>query len=249
MKKKRVDRLSVEQKLFPDLDSARRAIMAGLVHDGANKLHKSGTMISDDTKLILIKNKASSLKYVSRGGLKLEFGLKYFKINVSNLTACDIGSSTGGFTDCLLQNGVKLVYAIDSGSNQLSYKLRIDPRIISMEKTNFRLFDNPQLNDTIDFAVCDVSFISLKHIFPPLVNLLKNNHYFLCLIKPEFEARRDEIVDGKIIDPKINDRVIEEVKSYAKNNNFQFIDIVKSPILGRVKKNIEFLGLFKLQKN
>ncbi len=248
MKKQRLDVLCVKQKLFNSLDSAKRAIMAGLIHDGANKLTKPGQIVNIDIKLILIKTKSSS-KYVSRGGLKLEFGLKHFNIDVKDLTVCDIGSSTGGFSHCLLQNGAKLVYAIDSGSNQLSYKLRINKQIIVMEKTNFRLFNKPELNDKIDFAVCDVSFISLKHIFPPLVNILKNNHYFLCLIKPEFEAKRNEVIDGKIIDLEVNDRVIEEVKEYAKNNNFQVIGIVKSPILGRVKKNIEFLGLFKLQKN
>ncbi len=245
IKKQRLDSLCVEQKLFANLHDAQRGIMAGLVHDGANKLTKPGAIIKSNHKLILVKSKSQSRKYVSRGGLKLEFGLLYFKINVNDLVVCDIGSSTGGFTDCLLQNGAKLVYAIDSGMNQLAYKLRIKKNIVVMEKTNFRLFDQPELNQKIDFAVCDVSFISLKHIFPPLSKLLKYNHYFLCLIKPEFEAKRDEVIDGKVVDPKVNDRVIAEVKSYAQANNFEFINITKSPILGRVKKNTEFLALFK----
>ncbi len=248
MKKMRLDEFCVFKNICKNIDQAKRMIMAGLIHDGANKLTTPGQMVKFDSEIYLVKSNLSN-KYVSRGGLKLDYGLKNFKIDVKNLIAADVGSSTGGFTDCLLKHGAKKVYAIDSGYNQLDYKLRIHPQVVSLEKHNFRNFDKPELNDHIDFAVCDVSFISLKHIFPPLVNILKNNHYFLCLIKPEFEAKRFEVINGKVNDVKVEQRVIEEVKGYASVNHFDFIGLCESPILGRVKKNREFLALFQLKKN
>ena len=186
MKKERIDVLLVEQGFFDSREKAKRAIMAGLVYDEHDRIDKPGTKVSIEAKLMV---KGNTLKYVSRGGLKLEKAINQFNISLQDKTMLDIGSSTGGFTDCALQNGASHVYALDVGTNQLVWKLRSDPRVEVMEQTNFR-YATPDMfkNGLPDFVSIDVSFISLKLIFPPLKDILKPYGEFVALIKHQFEA-------------------------------------------------------------
>ena len=201
MEKKRIDVLLVEQGFFDSREKAKRAVMAGIVHNDHEIIDKPGTKVPVDMELFV---KGTVMPYVSRGGLKLEKALKIFDISMQNRVMVDIGSSTGGFTDCALQNGAQCVYAVDVGTNQLVWKLRNDPRVIVKEKTNFRyatrdLFENGIPN----IATIDVSFISLKHIFIPLKDILNENDDIVALIKPQFEAGKDEVgKKGIVKDPK-----------------------------------------------
>ncbi len=188
MKKERIDVLLVEQGFFDSREKAKRAIMAGIVHDDYDIIDKPGTKIPIDSNLHV---KGNIMPYVSRGGLKLERALKEFELDITDRIMVDIGSSTGGFTDCALQNGVKLVYAIDVGTNQLVWKLRNDPRVIVKEQTNFRYATSELFEHGIPtFASIDVSFISLKYIFDALKNILHSGNQVVALIKPQFEAGR-----------------------------------------------------------
>ena len=191
MEKKRIDLLLVEQGFFDSREKAKRAIMAGIVHNDHEIIDKPGTKVPVDMELFV---KGSVMPYVSRGGLKLEKALKYFDITMTDRVMVDIGSSTGGFTDCALQNKAKRVYAVDVGTNQLVWKLRNDPRVVVKEKTNFRhattdLFEYELPN----IATIDVSFISLKLIFEPLKDILNDGDDIVALIKPQFEAGREEV--------------------------------------------------------
>lgn len=191
MKKKRIDLLLVEQGFFDSREKAKRAIMAGIVHNDHEIIDKPGTKVPVDMELFV---KGSVMPYVSRGGLKLEKALKYFDITMTDRVMVDIGSSTGGFTDCALQNKAKRVYAVDVGTNQLVWKLRNDPRVVVKEKTNFRhatidLFEYELPN----IATIDVSFISLKLIFEPLKDILNDGDDIVALIKPQFEAGREDV--------------------------------------------------------
>ncbi len=243
MKKERVDILCVEKGLFDSREKAKRAIMAGIVRDDYDYIDKPGTKIPVDSNLYI---KGEQLVYVSRGGLKLEKALKQFELNIENLLMLDIGSSTGGFTDCGLQNGAKEVYALDVGTNQLVWKLRNDPRVHVMEQTNFRhatldMFEYGQP----EFASIDVSFISLKHILPPLSLILKKDGYVVALIKPQFEAGREDVgKHGIVSNINVHKRVIEEVIQYAHEQGMSIVGLTYSPITGGVG-NIEFLGCFK----
>lgn len=243
MKKERVDVLCVEKGLFDSREKAKRAIMAGIVRDDYDYIDKPGTKIPVDSNLYI---KGEQLAYVSRGGLKLEKALREFNLNIENLLMLDIGSSTGGFTDCGLQNGAREVYALDVGTNQLVWKLRNDPRVHVMEQTNFRhatldMFEYGQP----EFSSIDVSFISLKHILPPLSEILKKDGYVVALIKPQFEAGRDDVgKHGIVSDLSVHKRVIEEVIGYAHDNGMSLTGLTYSPITGGVG-NIEFLGCFK----
>lgn len=191
MKKERIDVLLVEQGFFDSREKAKRAIMAGIVHDDYDIIDKPGTKIPIDSNLHV---KGNIMPYVSRGGLKLERALKEFELDITDRIMVDIGSSTGGFTDCALQNGVKLVYAIDVGTNQLVWKLRNDPRVIVKEQTNFRYATSELFEHGIPtFASIDVSFISLKYIFDALKNILHSGNQVVALIKPQFEAGREEV--------------------------------------------------------
>lgn len=242
MKKERIDVLLVEQGFFDSREKAKRAIMAGLVYDEHDRIDKPGTKIPVDAKIGV---KGNTLKYVSRGGLKLEKAINQFQISLQDKVMLDIGSSTGGFTDCALQNGASFVYALDVGTNQLVWKLRNDPRVQAMEQTNFRYATADMFTNGLpDFASIDVSFISLKLIFPPLKDILKPNGEFVALIKPQFEAGKDQVgKNGIIKDAKIHKEVIEKVLSYAKENNFTLLNLSFSPITGG-QGNIEFLGHF-----
>lgn len=243
MKKERVDVLCVEQGLFDSREKAKRAIMAGIVRDDYDYIDKPGTKIPIDSHLYI---KGEQLKYVSRGGLKLEKAIECFHLQLDNLLMLDIGSSTGGFTDCALQNHVREVYALDVGTNQLVWKLRNDPRVHVMEQTNFRYatLDIFQYGQP-EFASIDVSFISLKHILLPLSQILKPDGYVVALIKPQFEAGKEDVgKHGIVSDPAIHCRVIEEVFDYAHTANMSVQGLTYSPITGGVG-NIEFLGCFK----
>lgn len=243
MKKERVDVLCVEQGLFDSREKAKRAIMAGIVRDDYDYIDKPGTKIPVDSHLYI---KGEKLAYVSRGGLKLEKAIREFHLDLNQLLMLDIGSSTGGFTDCGLQHGAREVYALDVGTNQLAWKLRNDERVHVMEQTNFRyatidMFDYGQP----DFASIDVAFISLKHIFPALSQILKKDGYCVALIKPQFEAGKDDVgKHGIVSDPLIHQRVIQEVIEYAHQSGMSIRGLTYSPISGGIG-NIEFLGCFQ----
>ena len=241
IEKERVDVLAVQQGLFTSREQAKRAIMAGEIL-GANeqRMDKAGEKIPVTTELHL---KGSPMPYVSRGGFKLEKALHVFDIDMVNKTVLDIGSSTGGFTDVSLQNGAKLVYALDVGTNQLVWSLRSDERVIVMENTNFRY---SQLADFQDgqpqIATIDVSFISLNLILPPLAKILEAGGSVATLIKPQFEAGREAVgKHGIVKDATIHSQVIDKVADYAKQAGFSMIGLDYSPIKGG-SGNIEFLA-------
>ena len=239
MEKKRIDVLLVEQGFFDSREKAKRAVMAGIVHNDHEIIDKPGTKVPVDMELFV---KGTVMPYVSRGGLKLEKALKIFDISMQNRVMVDIGSSTGGFTDCALQNGAQCVYAVDVGTNQLVWKLRNDPRVIVKEKTNFRyatrdLFENGIPN----IATIDVSFISLKLILPVARQLMAENAQAVCLIKPQFEAGRDKVgKHGVVRDINVHKEVIENVIEFAMNAQFKVIGLDYSPIKGP-EGNIEYL--------
>ena len=239
MEKKRIDVLLVEQGFFDSREKAKRAVMAGIVHNDHEIIDKPGTKVPVDMELFV---KGTVMPYVSRGGLKLEKALKIFDISMQNRVMVDIGSSTGGFTDCALQNGAQCVYAVDVGTNQLVWKLRNDPRVIVKEKTNFRyatrdLFENGIPN----IATIDVSFISLKHIFIPLKDILNENDDIVALIKPQFEAGREKVgKHGIVHDPKTHLEVVQDIMAFSASVGYDVCELDFSPITGG-QGNIEFL--------
>lgn len=241
MAKERVDVLAYKQGLFDTREQAKRGVMAGLVVSVINgeRYDKPGEKIDVTTEL---KLKGQKLKYVSRGGLKLEKALDDFNININQKIALDIGASTGGFTDVMLQNGVEKVYAVDVGTNQLAWKLRQDERVISMEQYNFR---HATLSDFTEgqpvFASIDVSFISLSLIFPALATILATDGQVVALIKPQFEAGREQIgKKGIIKDLHVHDQVINKVLDYAILSGFSPVNLSFSPVQGG-QGNTEFL--------
>lgn len=223
---------------FPSREKAKSTIMAGLVFVDGHLCDKVGTTFNED---VSIEIKGNLSPYVSRGGLKLEKALHTFKIKLDGLVCLDIGASTGGFTDCMLQFGAKKVYAIDVGYGQLDWKLRTDERVVTMERVNFRYLDTSQIPERFDFVSADVSFISLKHIFPVARNLMKDLGIFVCLVKPQFEAGREQVgKKGIITDPAIHKSVLCSVAMHAKNNNLYLEKLTYSPLKG-AKGNIEYL--------
>lgn len=240
--KERVDILLVQQGLFSSREQAKRAVMAGeILGENEERLDKAGEKIPVTTALHF---KGDRLKYVSRGGLKLEKALNDFDITVQDQVVLDIGSSTGGFTDVTLQNGAKLVYALDVGTNQLAWKLRSDARVKVMENTNFRY---SQLKDfkfgQPEFATIDVSFISLGLILPPLADILAIGGHVVALIKPQFEAGRENVgKNGIIKDPKVHQQVLQKVTQMMVNDGFSVTELTYSPIKGG-QGNIEFLAV------
>ncbi len=236
--KTRLDVYLVEQGYFQSREKAKAAIMAGQVFVDGQISDKAGNMIKEDAS---VEVKGASCPYVSRGGFKLEKALKVFEIDVKDRICLDIGASTGGFTDVMLQNGASKVYSVDVGYGQLDYKLRNDPRVVNMEKYNFRYALPEDFPDAMDFACSDVSFISLKHIFPAAALLLKDGAEIAFLIKPQFEAEREQVgKNGIIKDPKVHQEVIEKVCSYANDSGFTIKKLSYSPVKG-AKGNIEFL--------
>ncbi len=236
--KARLDVLLVEQGYFQSREKAKASIMAGLVFVDGLVSDKAGNMISEDS---VIDVKGSDCPYVSRGGFKLEKALKSFNIDVNGFHCIDIGASTGGFTDCLLQNGAEKVYSVDVGYGQLDYKLRQDPRVVCMEKVNFRYMQEEDIPEKLDFACADVSFISLKHMFPVVTNMLKDDGQIVCLVKPQFESSKEQVgKNGIIHDPSVHKEVIKKVIDYALENNLYPTNLNFSPVTG-AKGNIEFL--------
>jgi 23S rRNA (cytidine1920-2'-O)/16S rRNA (cytidine1409-2'-O)-methyltransferase len=241
--KKRLDVILTERGLFATREKARRAVMAGLVFMDGQRFDKPGTQIPEDKE---IEVRGDDCPYVSRGGFKLEKALDIFGIDVKDLVCLDIGASTGGFTDCMLQRGASRVYAVDVGYGQLDWSLRNDERVVCMEKTNFRYLEPEDLPEKVDFASGDVSFISLRLMFPPAAKLLKPDSYMICLVKPQFEAGREQVgKHGIIKDPRIHREVLGKVAGYAKESGFGVRDVDWSPIKGTTG-NIEFLMLLKL---
>ena len=238
MEKKRIDVLLVEQGFFDSREKAKRAIMAGIVHNDHEIIDKPGTKVPVDMELFV---KGTVMPYVSRGGLKLEKALKIFDISMQNRVMVDIGSSTGGFTDCMLQNGAVKVYAIDVGHGQLDWKLRNDERVVCMERTNIRYVTPDDLQEPADFSSIDVSFISLTKVLLPVYHLLKSGGEVVCLIKPQFEAGREKVgKKGVVRDAKVHQEVIEKVMEYAKSIGFAPQHLEFSPIKGP-EGNIEYL--------
>ena len=236
--KERLDVILVNNGLASSRDNAKRTIMAGLVTVDGIVETKSGQKFDVDSEF---KVKDKLLKYVSRGGLKLEKAIQSFNIKLNGCYAADMGASTGGFTDCMLMNGALKVYALDVGYGQLDYKLRVNPRVINMEKTNIRYLDTTLIEEPIDFISIDVSFISLRHMFPVASKILKDTGAVMCLIKPQFEAGREQVgKKGIVRDSKVHVEVIENVIVYASDNGLYPHGLDYSPVKG-TKGNIEYL--------
>ncbi|MGB7769782.1 MAG: TlyA family RNA methyltransferase [Verrucomicrobiia bacterium] len=242
----RLDQALVDRGLCPSRERAQRAILAGQVRVNAQRAHKPSDSVQPDDALAL----AAGEKYVSRGGHKLEHALSHFRLDVAGLVALDLGASTGGFTDCLLQHGAAKVFAVDVGRGQLAWKLRQDRRVVVMEKTNARHLTAaqfPQPFAPADLAVMDCSFISLRKILPPAIALLKPNGKIVALIKPQFEAGKAEADKGRgvINDPAVHERVLKELREFvAAQSGLHWRDVVESPLLGPAG-NKEFLALIE----
>lgn len=239
MKKERIDVLLVEQGLAETREKAKRSIMAGLVYANEERLDKPGEKIAADTQLTV---KGKVMPYVSRGGLKLEKAIKDFNLDLQDKVMLDIGSSTGGFTDCGLQNGAKMSYALDVGYNQLAWKLRQDERVVVMERTNFRYVTPADLDGEMpNFASIDVSFISLTLILPVLKTLLIPNSDVVALIKPQFEAGKDQVgKKGIVREASIHQQVITKIVDFSLQLGYDVMHLTYSPITGG-DGNIEFL--------
>lgn len=234
----RLDVAVFEAGYAPSREKAKAIIMAGQVYVNNQKQDKAGFEMKEGD---VLEVRGSTLKYVSRGGLKLEKAMECFPITLENKICMDVGSSTGGFTDCMLQNGATKVYAIDVGTNQLAWKLRIDERVVVLEQTNFRYCTRNEVPDEIDFASVDVSFISLYHILPVLNQLLKDNGQAVCLIKPQFEAGKDKVgKKGVVRDLSVHLEVVEHIIELAIKNHFSVLGLEFSPIKGP-EGNIEYL--------
>jgi 23S rRNA (cytidine1920-2'-O)/16S rRNA (cytidine1409-2'-O)-methyltransferase len=252
--KKRLDLLLLEKSLFASRAKAQAAILAGQVWVNGQKCEKAGIAVAEDAQ---IEIRGEKLKYVSRGGIKLEKALKEFKINPAGRVCLDIGASTGGFCDCLLQNGAALVFAVDVGQGQLAWQLQKDPRVIRVDKTNARYLTAETLRQAAakhgqttgvkipipepSLCTIDVSFISLSKIFPAVFGLLASSAAVVALIKPQFEAGKDRVEKGGLVkDPKVHQDVIKSVTAAAEKNNFKVKAVTESPITG-ADGNIEFL--------
>ena len=237
--KERLDVLLVRQGLAESREKAKAIIMSGCVYVNNQKEDKAGSMF-DETK-VQLEVRGNTLRYVSRGGLKLEKAMNHFDISLENKICMDIGASTGGFTDCMLQNGAIKVYSVDVGHGQLAWKLRNDERVVCMEKTNFRYMVRDDIQDDLDFASVDVSFISLTKILGPAYQLLKPQAQMVCLIKPQFEAGKEKVgKKGVVREPSVHKEVIENVMDFAVSIGFEIKNLEFSPIRGP-EGNIEYL--------
>ncbi len=238
--KERLDVILVKRGLAESREKAKAVLMAGNVFVNGQREDKPGTTF-DESKIEQIEVKGNSLKYVSRGGLKLEKAMQQFPITLEEKVCMDIGASTGGFTDCMLQNGASRVFSIDVGHGQLAWKLRQDERVVCMEKTNFRYVTGEDIGEEIDFGSVDVSFISLTKILIPARNLLRQAGQMVCLIKPQFEAGRDKVgKKGVVREPQIHEEVVHKVLDYADLIGFCVRGLTFSPVKGP-EGNIEYL--------
>ena len=237
-KKERLDVLLVKRGLAESREKAKAIIMTGNVFVEEQREDKAGSTFAEDAQ---IRIKGTPMKYVSRGGYKLEKAMELWHVPLQDKLCMDVGSSTGGFTDCMLQNGAVKVYAIDVGTNQLAWKLRQDERVVSMEKTNIRYVTPEDIADPIDFSSIDVAFISLTKVLIPVWNLLKNGGRVVCLVKPQFEAGRETVgKKGVVRDKKVHEEVVCHIMTYALSMGFEILGLSYSPIKGP-EGNIEYL--------
>jgi len=245
MTKVRLDVLLVDRQLAPTREKARALILAGAVLVDEQCVDKAGTLIDPQ---ISLRIKGEPSPYVSRGGLKLKGALETFAIDVRNLVILDVGASTGGFTDCLLQEGAKKVYALDVGYGQLAWQLRRDPRVVAIERTNIRYFDGRGIEEDLDMATVDASFISLKLIIPPICRLVRQDGFILALIKPQFEVGRKQVgKHGVVREPALHQQVIEEIKAFFQETGLEVLGTCESPLLGPAG-NREFFIYAKIMK-
>lgn len=241
--KKRLDLFLVENNFFESREKAKAVIMSGNIYVNNNKIDKPGSFIKPEDK---IEIRGPKLEFVSRGGLKLKKAIEKFNIDLKDKICMDIGASTGGFTDCMLQNGAKKVFAIDVGYGQLAWKLRTDERVVNLERTNIRYLDQTKINNKIDFISVDVSFISLKLVLPVIKKLLDLEKSAVCLIKPQFEAGKDKVgKKGVVRDLETHKQVIYDILDFIKNEiDFIILNFDYSPIRGP-EGNIEYLVYIK----
>lgn len=246
MEKERLDVLLVNRGMVESREKAKAIIMTGNVFVNEQREDKAGQKFPVD---VYIEIRGKKLKFVSRGGYKLEKALQVFPIDLTDLTCMDVGASTGGFTDCMLQNGAKFVYSIDVGTNQLAWKLRQDERVRSMEKTNIRYVTAEDVGELVDFVSIDVAFISLTKVLEPIRHLMKNEARMVCLIKPQFEAGREKVgKKGVVRDLAVHKEVMEQVITYAKSLGFLIKGLDFSPIRGP-EGNIEYLLYIQKMEN
>jgi 23S rRNA (cytidine1920-2'-O)/16S rRNA (cytidine1409-2'-O)-methyltransferase len=238
LRKKRIDELLAGRELAQDLKEARALLMAGLVFSGSRRLDKAGELLSEDAEISV---RSKEHPYVSRGGLKLAHALQHWKLDLRGLRCLDMGASTGGFTHCLLLAGAARVYAVDSGTNQLDWSLRQDPRVQSMEQSNARELQAEHLGGSVDFVCMDLSFIKLEKVFPALLRVLSPGGTWVALVKPQFEAAKHEVPEGGvIIDADLRLRLCAEVFEAAAAAGLGPKELIESPITGR-DGNVEFL--------
>ena len=243
MVKKRLDSLLVEKQLTDSREEAKRLILAGKTFVNGVAVFKAGFLIKEESNIEL---KDRRQRYVSRGGVKLAGALKEFNLTIKGLTALDVGASTGGFTDCLLQNGIKKVYAVDVGYGQLAWKIRNDPRVITIERKNARYLLISDTGETVDLAVIDLSFISIKLVLHPIISVLKKGGHIIALIKPQFEVGKGEVGKGGIVkDKKKHIKVLNDIRQFAKDTGLTVLGQTQSPIAG-AKGNIEYFFHFAL---
>ena len=234
----RLDRLLVARGFVESRERGHALILAGQVLVNGQKQDKAGALVPEDAGIRIL---GEVLPYVSRGGLKLEGALKGFKISVEGKTALDVGASTGGFTDCLLQHGAEKVYAVDVGYGQLAWKLRQDPRVITIERVNIRDIASSLIPEPIDIAVIDVSFISLEKVIPSILKFLKPDSEIIALIKPQFEVGREQVGKGGIVrDEAARSAAVDRVKDFIRGSGFEVEGVIPSPITGQ-DGNVEFL--------
>jgi 23S rRNA (cytidine1920-2'-O)/16S rRNA (cytidine1409-2'-O)-methyltransferase len=230
IQKIRLDKLLVDRGIAPTLERARALILARAVKINDTYPDKAGAPVPVDAEIHI---KGEDNPYVSRGGLKLQEALKEFALNIEGIVAFDVGASTGGFTDCLLQAGARKVYALDVGYGQLAWKLREDKRVVVIERTNIRYYDGVDLDEQIDLVVIDASFISLKIVFPAVLKFLGDEAQILALIKPQFEVAKEEVGKGGVVqDSAIHDRVVREIREFCQSLNLEVKGTCASPILG-----------------
>ncbi|RMF29763.1 MAG: TlyA family RNA methyltransferase [Chloroflexi bacterium] len=243
MRKERLDRLLVQRKLVRSREEGRRLIMAGQVRVDGQVVDRPATRVPTSAEVTLVQRP----RYVSRGGIKLEAALQQFRLDVTGMVCADVGASTGGFTDCLLQHGAARVYAIDVGYGQLAWKLRRDPRVVVMERVNARYLES--LPEPVDLVTVDVSFISLRLILPQVRRWLKPNGHLIPLIKPQFEAGPRHVGKGGIVkDPAVHRRVLRELLTWAQATGWETVGLMVSPITGATG-NVEFLAHLKPARN